>query len=139
MNNESIELSKYRLQKAREDLDNAAINLDNDFVKGSINRSYYAIFHAIRAILALDLFDSKKHSGIIAFFQKNYVSTGKFEVDYSKIVRNAFSIRNKSDYDDFYIVSRSEAEQQLANAKAFLQQVTAYLQEAWGQLGEDES
>lgn len=138
MNNESIELSKYRLQKAREDLDNAAINLDNDFVKGSINRSYYAIFHAIRAILALDLFDSKKHSGIIAFFQKNYVSTGKFEVDYSKIVRNAFSIRNKSDYDDFYIVSRSEAEQQLANAKAFLQKVTVYLQEAWGQLGEDE-
>lgn len=138
MNNESIELSKYRLQKAREDLDNAAINLDNDFVKGSINRSYYAIFHAIRAILALDLFDSKKHSGIIAFFQKNYVSTGKFEVDYSKIVRNAFSIRNKSDYDDFYIVSRSEAEQQLANAKAFLQKVTVYLQEAWGQLGDDE-
>ncbi|MDA8227729.1 MAG: HEPN domain-containing protein [Desulfitobacterium hafniense] len=138
MNNESIELSKYRLQKAREDLDNAAINLDNDFVKGSINRSYYAIFHAIRAILALDLFDSKKHSGIIAFFQKNYVSTGKFEVDYSKIVRNAFSIRNKSDYDDFYIVSRSEAEQQLANAKAFLQKVTGYLQEAWGQLGDDE-
>lgn len=138
MNNESIELSKYRLQKAREDLDNAAINLDNDFVKGSINRSYYAIFHAIRAILALDVFDSKKHSGIIAFFQKNYVSTGKFEVDYSKIVRNAFSIRNRSDYDDFYIVSRSEAEQQLANAKAFLQKVTVYLQEAWGQLGEDE-
>ena len=138
MNNESIELSKYRLQKAREDLDNAAINLDNDFVKGSINRSYYAIFHAIRAILALDIFDSKKHSGIIAFFQKNYVSTGKFEVDYSKIVRNAFSIRNKSDYDDFYIVSRSEAEQQLANAKDFLQQVTKYLQEAWGQLGEEE-
>lgn len=138
MNNESIELSKYRLQKAREDLDNAAINLDNDFFKGSINRSYYAIFHAIRAILALDLFDSKKHSGIIAFFQKNYVSTGKFEVDYSKIVRNAFSIRNKSDYDDFYIASRSEAEQQLENAKAFLQQVAAYLQEAWGQLGEDE-
>ena len=131
-------MSKYRLQKAREDLDNAAINLDNDFVKGSINRSYYAIFHAIRAILALDLFDSKKHSGIIAFFQKNYVSTGKFEVDYSKIVRNAFSIRNKSDYDDFYIASRSEAEQQLENAKAFLQQVAAYLQEAWGQLGEDE-
>lgn len=132
MNNESIELSKYRLH-------NAAINLDNDFVKGSINRSYYAIFHAIRAILALDIFDSKKHSGIIAFFQKNYVSTGKFEVHYSKIVRNAFSIRNKSDYDDFYIVSRVEAEQQLANAKTFLQQVAAYLKEAWGQLEDNES
>jgi len=119
MNNDRIELSKYRLQKAREDFDNAAINLENDFVKGSINRSYYAIFHAIRAILALDLFDSKKHSGIIAFFQKNYVSTGKFEVHYSKIVRNAFSIRTKAIMTTFILSVEVKPNNSLRMLKPF--------------------
>ncbi len=131
MNNDQIELSKYRLQKAKEDLKNAEISLENNFFKGSINRSYYAIFHGIRAILALDLFDSKKHSGIIAFFQKNYVLTGKFEVLYSKIVKNAFVIRNKSDYDDFFIVGKSEAKEQFENAEIFLKKVEAYLKAVW--------
>ena len=32
------------------------------------NRAYYSIFHAIRSVLALDGFDSKKHSGVISEF-----------------------------------------------------------------------
>lgn len=37
------------------------------------NRSYYAVFSAMRAVLALDSFDSKKHSGIIAEFRRRYL------------------------------------------------------------------
>jgi uncharacterized protein (UPF0332 family) len=83
------------LEKAKEDLNNAQINMDNGFIKGSINRSYYSIFHAMRAVLALDFFDSKKHSGIISSFQKNYIKTGKFDKMYSTIVEDAFDIRKQ--------------------------------------------
>ena len=61
------DLSKYRLVKAKEDLQTAKNNLTERSYRASVNRSYYAIFHALRAITALDTFDSKKHSGIISF------------------------------------------------------------------------
>lgn len=37
-------LAMYRLEKAKEDLKSAKVNLDNGLFKASINRSYYSIF-----------------------------------------------------------------------------------------------
>ena len=74
-----ITLSQYRFEKAREDLEAATVNLNNGLIKASINRSYYAIFHAIRSVNALDEFDSKKHSGVIAHFNQFFIHAGKFE------------------------------------------------------------
>lgn len=66
-----IDLSKYRLESANDDMVAAKILYEAKQFKSSINRSYYAIFHCLRAVLALDGFDSSKHSGIIAFFNAN--------------------------------------------------------------------
>ncbi|HHY71125.1 MAG TPA: HEPN domain-containing protein [Thermoanaerobacterales bacterium] len=102
-------LSNYRLQRAEEDLKSSKILFQNNLYKQAVNRSYYAIFHATRAVLALDKFDSRKHSGIIAYFNQHYIATDKIETEYSKILMSAQKIRNSSDYDDFYIVSKEEA------------------------------
>lgn len=48
------DLSDYRLERAKEDIQTAKINIDNGLYKGAVNRSYYAIFHAIRAVNVLD-------------------------------------------------------------------------------------
>ena len=71
MESSLIDLSKYRLDRAKEDLETAADNLSSGKYRASVNRSYYAIFHALRAITALQNFDSGKHSGIIAFFNQH--------------------------------------------------------------------
>ena len=65
-----IDLSKYRLQSAEENLVASKTLLNAEQYKSSVNRSYYALFHALRAVTALDGFDSSKHSGIIAFFNR---------------------------------------------------------------------
>lgn len=44
--------------------------------KDSIGRSYYAMFSAVRAILALDGVDYSKHAGVISYFQREYVKSG---------------------------------------------------------------
>ncbi len=62
------ELSKYRFETCKEDLYDAQLMLKNGRYKNALNRGYYAIFHAIRAVNALDGFDSSKHSGVIAHF-----------------------------------------------------------------------
>ena len=70
MESSIIDLSKYRWETANEELESAIVLKDNGKYKASINRSYYSIFHALRAVTALDGFDSGKHSGIIAFFNR---------------------------------------------------------------------
>lgn len=127
MENRLSDLSNYRFEKAKEDLEASELMLKNGKLSQSINRSYYAIFHAVRALLALDKFDSQKHSGIISYFNQNYIKTGKIETEFSKILTAAFKIRSDSDYKDFYVVTQEDAELQLENAKKFLKRIKEYL------------
>ena len=90
------------------------------------NRSYYAVFAAIRAVLALQGFDSKKHSGIIAEFRREYIKSGLLPKELS-IIEALVEIRQGSDYDDFYLISKEEVEEQLHNAEQFVRIVETYL------------
>lgn len=95
--------------------------------KSSANRSYYAVFHAMRAVLALNMIDMKHHSGIISEFRKLYIKTGIFDIKLSQIISVLFDIRNDSDYDDFFIVSKEEVVEQIENAEYFLSEIRKYL------------
>ena len=122
-----IDYAVYRLQKARECLQEAEASITAGSYELSANRSYYSIFHAIRAVLALEHFDSKKHSGVISYFRQKFIKTGIFDLKFSDIAGTAFTVRNKSDYEDFYIVSKNEVAAQLENAKTFLTAIEDYL------------
>lgn len=122
-----LELMNYRMEMAKERLDSAHIFLEHHNFKDSIGRSYYALFTAVRAILALDGVDFKKHAGVISYFQKEYIKTGVFEVRYSKYLSQAFQIRNNTDYADFFIVSKEDADEQYARAKDFYEMIKNYL------------
>ena len=56
-----------------------------------------------------------------------YIKTHIISVDASDILGEAFNSRNESDYKDFFEVSREQAEQQLCNAKRFMEIVEVYL------------
>lgn len=73
MEQHKIDLSKYRLEKAKEHLMSAEDLLKNDHLRDSTSRSYYAIFTTARAILALKDLDSKKHSGVISLFNQHLI------------------------------------------------------------------
>ena len=121
-----MDLSKYRLARAKEDLETAEVNLANGKYRASINRSYYAVFHALRAIAALDRFDSGKHSGMIAFFNQHYVKTGVFDKTISKLIDSCYRLREKADYDDFFLAAKEDAVQQLEKAKQVIHAVEQY-------------
>ena len=120
-------LSDYRLEKSKQDLETAKINFEHNMLTQSINRSYYAAFHALRALLAYDCFDSKKHSSILGYFNKNYIANEKIEQEYYRIIASAFDIRTKSDYQDFYIVDKDETKKQLINAEKFINMIENYI------------
>ena len=131
MESSMIQLSQYRFSRAKEVLRDAETLLNQDSFASSVNRSYYAIFHALRAVTALDGFDSSKHSGVIAYINREYVKTGIFEKRLSKILDTAFRLREKADYDDFFIISIDAAKEQLLKAEEVICMVQPFLKEKW--------
>ncbi|MCI7675892.1 MAG: HEPN domain-containing protein [Phascolarctobacterium sp.] len=128
MDEQAKALSKYRLEKARQLLQSAdmLMNMTKDY-NSVVNRCYYAIFHSVRSILALERKDFEKHSAVISYFRRMYIKTHIISVDASDILGEAFNSRNESDYKDFFEVSSEQAEQQLCNAKRFMEIVEVYL------------
>ena len=70
----AIYLAKHRINTAKEDLETAIDLLKMGRYKGATNRAYYAIFHSMRAVLALEGVDFKKLSGVIAFLDRTILS-----------------------------------------------------------------
>lgn len=128
-----IDLSQYRLQKAKEMLASARRDMDAKDFASANNRAYYAIFHAMRAVLALDGEDFKKHSAVIARFTLNYLKTEILSKEYGKLISNASLIRNRSDYEDFYICSVADTQALFSGAIIFCADVDEYLKKQYGQ------
>lgn len=117
----------YRLERAEEDLQSAKELFADGHYRGANNRAYYAIFHSMRSALALKSVDSSKHSGVIGEFRRLFIKEGFIPVEVSQMVGSAFTIRNASDYDDMFIASKTETEEQIANAQYVYDQVKAYV------------
>lgn len=117
------DLVLYRIQSAKSDLKSAKILLDAEEYKAANNRAYYAIFHAINAVHALNEKAYKRHKDAVANFNKDYVKTEIFPREIGRKIGEAEEIRHASDYDDFYIASKEESERQVAVAAEFIQMV----------------
>ena len=122
-----MDYATYRLSRAKEDLDAAELLFEHGDYRIANNRAYYSIFHSMRSVLTFDSFDTKKHSGVIAEFRQRYIKEGIFPMELSAMIGSAFTIRNASDYDDMFIASKSDTEQQIKNAKRIYEEVEVYV------------
>ena len=73
MENKIVDLCKYRMNNAKDTLDTAKLCMEHQHYRDTVNRCYYAAFYAVKAVLALEEIDFKRHKDAIAHFNKNYV------------------------------------------------------------------
>ena len=123
------ELAAYHLERAEEMLKAAEDNLNMEQYRTSLNRSYYAIFHAMRAANILEGYDSSKHSGVIVFFTMTFLKTERMDRNLSKIIKEASYLREKSDYDDFYIAMKADVVKQLSEARKFVNAIQTFIKQ----------
>jgi len=116
-------LVRYRIEQAEEALHTARILLREGSLRGSVNRSYYAMFYAVLALLASRKEETSKHSGVIALFDRLYVRTEVFPTDFSKWLRRAFDLRTRCDYGTTLTVTTEETASQIEHASSFLSAV----------------
>lgn len=119
--------AKYRLERAKQDLSDAEFNYQNRRYLNANNRAYYAIFHAIRAVLATERIDFKRHKDVLAYFNQYYVKTEVFPRSISRKISQASKVREDSDYDDEFVPTNEETKIQIDTAKELIELVERYL------------
>lgn len=123
------DLSDYRLSQAEDSVKVAKMSYESGLFKDSINRSYYAAFYAIKAVLALEEIDFKRHKDVIGYFNKTYVATDVFSRQIGRKIGMLKQLREKSDYDDFYIAGKEEAELQIETAMLMIAEAKKFVNE----------
>ena len=103
------ELLRYRYERAVETLEVAKELFANGKYKDANNRSYYAVFYAVRAVYTVQGVDFKKHKTLLANFNKEFVATEIFPRDIGRKISALSLIREQSDYNDFYVASKAES------------------------------
>ncbi len=118
------------MQHAREMLEVAAHNIADGFHGSAINRAYYAIFYAAKALLATQGIARSKHSGVIAAFRQHFIKPGLVETDYGDIYGQVMDDRHISDYDIESPIEPERAQADLEGARRFVERVQRYLKES---------
>jgi len=85
------------------------------------------MYYALTALALKNKFETSKHGQLIGWFNKEFISTGKVDPKYGKILRNAFQNRTKSDYDAFIGFSTFEVESMLNEMVDFIDQIKEIL------------
>lgn len=123
------DLVLYRIETAKSDLKSAEVLLNAGEYRGANNRAYYAIYHAISAIHALNGKAYKRHKDSLGNFNKEYIKMGIFPRTLGRRIAEAEEIRHASDYDDFYIATKEEAEEQIMTADELIRLIEIYCKE----------
>ena len=124
------ELALYRLQRARETLEDARILADACRWNPCVNRLYYACFYAVSALLVREGLSSSKHTGLRSLFNQHFVKTNKVSKQKARIFNDLFERRRESDYMDFVSFEESQVRPWIAEAEAFVENIAVLIGKA---------
>jgi len=102
------ELVRYRLQRAKDTLEDARILADNQRWNSAINRLYYASYYAVTALLLDADLNPSTHNGAKSNFTEHFIKSNRIDKEYGKIYSQLFTWRQKGDYDDLFDFSEDK-------------------------------
>jgi len=115
------------LERARSDLALARLALENKFYNGASSRAYYAVFHALKALLLSRKLTLSKHSAVLSAFHQDFIKPGLLPETFGKIVDRLFNDRMLGDYSYDREISASQAKDDLEAAELVIQAIESYL------------
>lgn len=101
MTDEEKTLIAYRMERAREAIDEAKMLFDAGHVNSYVSRLYYACFYAVSALLLTKDISTSKHSYLRSLMHQEFVKTGLIPKELGKHFDLLFDSRMEGDYSDF--------------------------------------
>ena len=111
------------LEKAKRTFAEAEMLKLGEFWNGVASRLYYAVFHAVNALLIHDRHQVNTHNGSNAMFSLHYVKTGILDAEYGRLYNQLQTMRKESDYNCAYDVGIDELQQRLKPAKQLIEDI----------------
>ncbi len=118
---------KKILQKALDCLSDTEYLLSDNRLEAACNRAYYAIFDAIQAILVNENIATKSHQGVHTKFREMFLKTNILPPELNDILSDSFNMRQGSDYDSDFEISKEDVKRILDEATFFVNTVQTYL------------
>lgn len=122
-------LVSLELKKANDTFEEIEILVAANKWSGAANRLYYAVFHAINALLINDGHPVNTHKGAHALFNLNYIKTGIMPVEYGKLYNQLQTMREESDYNCVYDVEPEELKKRIEPARLLISRIESYISE----------
>ena len=121
-------LCRYRLEQAEDALSEADLLLNAGHFRGAINRAYYAMFYAIQVLVVKNKVKVSKHSGVISYFDREFVKPGIIDKEFSKWLHRLFDLRQDADYGDMFEPSDDQCRQAVEQARQFVHRIRNYFE-----------
>ncbi len=121
MKEETHTLIAYRLNRARESLEEAKLLLERGHSNTYVNRLYYACFYAVSALLLSRGLSSTRHSGVRSLFHQNFVKSGLIDKKLGQLYDRFFDNRQKGDYADLVRFDPNEVRDWYNEAQEFVE------------------
>jgi uncharacterized protein (UPF0332 family) len=118
--NERNTLVNLRLQKAKDTLHEARLNVDLGCWHTAANRLYYACYYAASALLIKHGHQAQTHSGVIKLLGLHFISKGMISKESGKFYRRLFELRQKGDYDDWSVIKATDVQAFVEPAEEFI-------------------
>jgi uncharacterized protein (UPF0332 family) len=124
------ELIHYRLERARETLQEALLMQRERHWNACINRLYYACFYAVTALLALQGLETGKHSGVKSLFNHHWIKPNKISKQYGRLYNTLFESRQEGDYIDFVFFDEEAVEPLIPQVSDFIDSINCLIEQA---------
>lgn len=123
MTTERQDLIAYRLERARQTLEEAEALLQMGHANACVNRLYYACFYAVLALLLTRNVSARKHHHVQMLLHRDYVKTGLVTVAMGRHYDLLFNSRQEGDYADFAVFKVEDVQPWLEPTKSFIDQI----------------
>jgi uncharacterized protein (UPF0332 family) len=123
------QLINYRIEQARATAREAEFLLNNDMLRGAMNRIYYSMFYMLQALSLKFQFESSKHAQLLGWFNKTFIHSGKINVRFSKIITKGYNLRTQGDYATIYVLDKHELLEMYSEMNEFIEEIERLLKE----------
>ena len=120
---------RIELEKAQQAYEEALLLCEKGFWSGSAGRLYYALFHAVSALLIRNRHQVNSHKGSHILFSNYFIKSGIIPQEYGRLYSNMEKMRESGEYDCTYDVDPTELKHSFSPAKEMIDFITKMVKE----------
>ena len=115
------------LEKSNKNMEQAVRTADMGYWDLVANRLYYAVFHAVNAMLLIDGIKTGTHKGTSIQFGKSYVLTGVFSRKDGILYGQLQTMRERADYQNVFTLDEEDGRKLIDSAEELRKRISDHI------------